>query len=67
MSWIEHHEDVDTALFLDLNRDHIAKLSVIGDGAYRPLAGLQNIDHDFRLVGEEGATPAARPEGADRG
>ncbi len=59
-------KNVDAAFLHHLDLDHVAELGVVGHGAHRALVGLEHLDGDLGVVGQKGAAPAPRAEGADR-
>src|SRR5579883_1496598 len=64
---IEEECQADAAILDHLDLDDVAHLGEIGDGADRPFLRLENLKEDAGGIGQYGSTPAARPEGTDRG
>ena len=51
----------------DLDLRDFAHLELVGDGGNRAVLRFQDAEADRRIVGQDRARPAARPERADRG
>src|ERR1700761_249878 len=63
---VEQHRHRDRAVFGDIDGRHIPNLQIVGHGADGSLLRLEDFETGSRAVREQGAVPAAGPEGADR-
>src|SRR6185312_15164678 len=63
---IEEEGGAERAVLEDLDLGDVARLGIVGDGADRALFRVLDADGHPRRMRQEGAAPAARPEGADR-
>src|SRR6185437_1030410 len=66
MTGVEQHVERYRMIHADIDAAHRTHLVVVGDGRHRALFGLHHLDGDDRLVRQQRATPAPRPERADR-
>src|SRR5262249_14246269 len=66
VSRIEQHVHAGLEVHGDVDAVHMANFVVIGDGGHRTLARFQHFDRNPRLVRQQRAAPAPRPEWADR-
>src|SRR6516225_5590638 len=57
----------NVAILMNIDGDDIAHLGKIGDRADRAFVGLERLDPDLRLMGQQRTAPATRAESADRG
>src|SRR6202035_1950532 len=64
---VEEQREGDVAILPDLDGGDVADLGEIGAGADRPLVRLEDLERNLCAVRQEGAAPAARTEGGDRG
>ena len=62
MAGIVQHHEIDLAIHAHIDAADIAHFKMIRNGADRALLSFAHIDGERRMIGQEGATPAARPE-----
>src|SRR4051794_14255750 len=64
---VEQRGHDDVAVFVDRDRDDIAHLGKISDGADRALGAFERVDAYACAMRQQRAAPAAGAEGANRG
>ncbi len=66
VSGVEHHQQLNLVVLLDIDPHDVADFIMIPGGADRSLEWLKYLERDLRGIGKQGPAPAPGSERTDR-